>query len=705
MSEVNADSYELDEDVRSLMARARSSAAANDRHGLVSAATRLWRKTKVPVNVLIGLGDDVAAELDELCDEALPGPQVSRDERNLGLADRLQLAADVLDAPWPTPRRLAALLLVAGGEVVHHRMARLDDLAEQALHTGPVPVRPRLLRLLVSSVLGFTEPETGARLLAALHELGALDIDTVEAAFTRDTSVGKGRSLGDAVFDDDRSVGTDDFRTALRNLYDEVVWRLTAAPNPDDWAVTPTSPPPRGLRFVLRGLDLSAGRLTSEPGLDPTNRYVREMVAHLCAAELTDQERSELAQVLAQRPDAERRTAREYQPLLAGAPGDTPEQPLPFLVPGVAAEVVNKSFRYRGTQLEATDDVAAALARSPETWTVVDGDDDALGPITRAQLCGYLHASTRDGQTWDLGIEVAIGEVEPVGGDVDLVEQALAAQPEVARARHAEADWYQLIVVRPLRADEVLARFIDALAAAYRASAQPRPRPRGPQPLDSAAVLALATDIAPMMAELGFSPVEPLRDRAPESVAPEYYRVGGDQLIQMVRLSSGAGEIWDDDADGWAALEGTVSVGLWIFAVTSSDPTTFLKDVNGRRHVSGVTVGQWITHGVPPTPAGLSSRFTKTCLPWFAQRHSRAAIVGQWMRAPRNGAPWPLWEKVEVAAQWGMRDEASALLRNGWMEEPQHAEKYRAVAQRFGLTVDWESLAAPTAPGRSERTT
>jgi hypothetical protein len=140
-------------------------------------------------------------------------------------------------------------------------------------------------------------------------------------------------------------------------------------------------------------------------------------------------------------------------------------------------EFGNATARYRGEQLETTDAVAAALDRTPQVWPALfDWDDeDEFGAITRANLCGLLYLDTRDEMTWDLGIEepiTSIVKVEPDAGEDDLIEQALAAQPEIVRARHVDVDWFQVSTARSLQADEVLARFIDALAAAHHRSAQ-----------------------------------------------------------------------------------------------------------------------------------------------------------------------------------------------------------------------------------------
>lgn len=139
------------------------------------------------------------------------------------------------------------------------------------------------------------------------------------------------------------------------------------------------------------------------------------------------------------------------------------------------SEFGHATARYRGEQLETTDAVTAALDRTPQVWPALfDWDDeDEFGAITRDNLCGLLYLDTRDEMTWDLGIEepiTGIAKVEPDAGEDDLIEQALAAQPEIVRARHVDVDWFQVSTARPLRADEVLARFIDALAAAHRSA-------------------------------------------------------------------------------------------------------------------------------------------------------------------------------------------------------------------------------------------
>lgn len=158
-----------------------------------------------------------------------------------------------------------------------------------------------------------------------------------------------------------------------------------------------------------------------------------------------------------------------------------PVQSPGYAVPGVVPEHADGGYvRYRGDRLQETDAVAAALDRAPQVWPALFDypDEDEFGTITHDNLCGLLYLSTRDGTTWDLGFQeeiTGIVQIEPDLGEDDLIEQALAAQPDVARARHCDVDWFQVGTARVLRADEMLARFIDALAAAHRHSVQHRP--------------------------------------------------------------------------------------------------------------------------------------------------------------------------------------------------------------------------------------
>jgi hypothetical protein len=354
------------------------------------------------------------------------------------------------------------------------------------------------------------------------------------------------------------------------------------------------------------------------------------------------------------------------------------------------------SVRYQGDQLQTTDAVVAALDRAPQVWPALFdyADEDEFGPITRDNLCGLLYLSTRDGTTWDLGFEEAITgivQVEPDFGEDDLIEQALAAQPDVARARHADVDWFQVSVTHRLRADEMLARFIDALAAAHRRSAQLQPA-TGPaqQPLDARTLSALATKVETLMIGHGFSGLRV--DLADGQASPEYglhgfYRTGDERLVQTVLLHPGRGVVYEGDrAGGDVDLERTVTVMLRVRDTSTLDATrSILGSSGGREYVHGTEVGQWRRHAVPPGTNALAALLLDECLPWFDTVSSRTAIVSQWVRDPDSQPPWHIPEKIEVAARWNLRDEASELLRHGRREQPQYEAQYATVAEKFQL--------------------
>jgi hypothetical protein len=368
-----------------------------------------------------------------------------------------------------------------------------------------------------------------------------------------------------------------------------------------------------------------------------------------------------------------------------------------YAVPGVVPErTEGRSVRYRGDQLQATDAVAAALDRAPQVWPALFdcSDEDEFGTITRDNLCGLLYLSSQDGQTWDLGFEevlTCIVQIEPDFGEDDLIEQALAALPDVAGARHVDVDWFQVSTERPLRADEMLALFIDALAAAHRHSAQHRPESHSIEPLDPRTLSALAAKVAATMAEHGFAGLRV--DLAKGQESPEYgllgfYRTCAEPLVHAVLLMPGSGSM-DDGTGEYISLEGTVRVDLRVSDISTLDPTaSIVGEVAGREYVKGILVGNWTRHAVPPSAGALVRLLLDECLPWFDTVRSRAAIVNQWVRAPHSQPPWHLPEKIEVAARWDMRDEASAMLRYGRLEEPQYERDFAAVAEKFQLQTD-----------------
>jgi hypothetical protein len=295
-----------------------ASTAAAVRHGL----SRGHRTTGGWLNIDV---EDVVADLDKLYDSAFPPPASAGADTygSAGPEDRLRYVAEVLDAPWSTAQRRALLSATVDSLRIP---PWLDGVAEEAMAAEPSAARTAVLRLaLCSPVARIHSRNIAAQVLEAVHRAGALDATVVEAAFTTDTH------LGNAVYGWDPGTGEAvqpvvglECAIAVRDHLDEMTWRLTAVPGPEDWAGTPQVPPPRGLRFVLRGLDVWAGRMPTAPGLSDDGRYVGSLVDHLCAAELTGGERAELVEMLRQRAEEERLEAflRRYEvgdpePLLA----------------------------------------------------------------------------------------------------------------------------------------------------------------------------------------------------------------------------------------------------------------------------------------------------------------------------------------------------------------------------------------------------
>lgn len=253
-------------------------ARAGDLPGLRSHANEIRRALEAGNSIdrtgghLDSNAGDIYAALDDIYDAALP-VQSPNDP------------ADVLDAPWPTASRRALL-----ASIVDHPgwpTPPLEPLADRAIAAADV----HLLRLLVLTPLGRARRETVVRVLDALHEVEALDVEIIERAFTDDEYLGHaivGRSPADSPAACAPAVG---------DYFDELAWRLTS-PSEPEWAALPEVLVPRGLRFVLRALE---------------RRTDRQMAARLGAAELTDGERTALVEHLRNRPVEQRRYAFELR--------------------------------------------------------------------------------------------------------------------------------------------------------------------------------------------------------------------------------------------------------------------------------------------------------------------------------------------------------------------------------------------------------
>jgi len=365
-------------------------ARGSDRAAFPRAAEAVWRRAHYSFIFLTEDTGEVIAAMDALCDSVLP----------LSSMD----PADLLDAPWPTPARAEAILSHVDSPYTKPGYVRLDDLAERAIDMGD----ERLKRLVLTSRLGQLERPTATRVLESLE---SVDVDFLEAVFARDADL--------------------PCPPSMRDEYDELIWRLTDHPDPVKWEYCPRTTPPRGLRFVRRGLDLLGGRLPAAPGEFEGDRYLQDVIAFLRGAELTEWESTPIPQ-------------SHLEP--------TPK----------------RGRSYRGSELIGSPAVAAALARAPEVFPMIV--DDPADTLTHEDVCDFLHLGTGDGVTWDFGFNDEIKSIVDTGPDIlsdDVLEARLAAHPDVVEADHADREWFMLTFAREMGADEVLAICIDALTDAH----------------------------------------------------------------------------------------------------------------------------------------------------------------------------------------------------------------------------------------------
>jgi hypothetical protein len=144
-----------------------------------------------------------------------------------------------------------------------------------------------------------------------------------------------------------------------------------------------------------------------------------------------------------------------------------------YSVPGVPPSGSGEGWdAYRPSALTGRPVVAAALARAPQRFAdlVVEPGSPELA-LTQEQLLDNMGISTGDGLTWELGIDDEIKPVIDTGPDVvdeDLMVTALEARPGVVWAQHPDREFYEIRLAEPIRADEALALFIDAIAQAHR---------------------------------------------------------------------------------------------------------------------------------------------------------------------------------------------------------------------------------------------
>ncbi|MGP3987038.1 DUF7737 domain-containing protein [Streptomyces sp. 3N207] len=264
-----------------LVDRARTAAKADDLAALRDTAAEIRLRIKQGDDHTIGnLAphlDDIVAELDELYDAVFP-------------VDREDDVTALLTAPWPTAHRKALLAAFPGCDVRHRLL--LDEVAERAIAATDT----HLLRVLVFTPLGSLGRETVAQILDALHRAGALDATVVERAFADDPYLGYA-IFGRSPFDDTTSPPPA-CADAVRKHVDALTWRLVSAPAPADWDELPKGLVPRGLRFVRAALTWHGDQRVAD---------------HLGTAELTDEERATLLDLLQEEPVEKQRRAFEWR--------------------------------------------------------------------------------------------------------------------------------------------------------------------------------------------------------------------------------------------------------------------------------------------------------------------------------------------------------------------------------------------------------
>ncbi|MCW3814061.1 hypothetical protein ONA91_06270 [Micromonospora sp. DR5-3] len=155
--------------------------------------------------------------------------------------------------------------------------------------------------------------------------------------------------------------------------------------------------------------------------------------------------------------------------------------PLPaYAVPGVRPSRTSQDGRqisWRGDQLAREAPVAAVLDRAPQVLLPIARPDLGEEPLSHKALCEVLYLGTSDGLRWDLSLGDEVKLIVDTGCDLvdeDLIEEALAAQPDVAEAYHADRELFDVSLTRVLRADDVFARWLDAIITAHRELAQRR---------------------------------------------------------------------------------------------------------------------------------------------------------------------------------------------------------------------------------------
>ncbi len=254
---------------------ARAAGATGDRAALWDVADRIRQRIEQVDDLRVGdleqSLDEIGAVLDPIYDAVFPPD-----------GDDL---AELASAPWPTARRKKMLAVRLTRDHYSGRVV-LDGLAERALATTDLS----LLRALVLHRFGLLSGSRSLpRVLAVLHEHGELDARLLDRAFVLDPRVGLQIFASPAT----------PFVVAVRAHLDELIWRLVSRPEPVRYGALPYVPSLRGLRYVRLALDRPPGDAAE--------------TAFFGAAELTDDERATLLDLLRERPVAEQRRVQAWR--------------------------------------------------------------------------------------------------------------------------------------------------------------------------------------------------------------------------------------------------------------------------------------------------------------------------------------------------------------------------------------------------------
>jgi hypothetical protein len=309
-------------------------AMAGDRDGLRELGGTLRARLRGESSLLVR---EIEAQLDPVFEAAFPTEEPS--------GYHVEHVADLLDAPWGTAARHRALKQVdaiAGG---HAYSRSLEDLARVVLGGPRGAARTRAIRglLFVEAESRMTTPVVA--LLGALHAEGGLTRDDVARALLTNPHIGGDTAPGPVA-------------ELIRGYADDILWAATD-PACASWSRDLPRHVPAGARFVLRGLDMLAGR-------HPVDRTwyepASELPTRLCRARLTGAELAALAPTLAAMGEADRHRAFAHRYAVGDAEGLLPAYGLQEAAPVLALVRANTPRSGPGAPPPPRCDVAAVRA-------------------------------------------------------------------------------------------------------------------------------------------------------------------------------------------------------------------------------------------------------------------------------------------------------------------------------------------------------